>query len=353
MLIYGKKPRGRPEERAEQRLKSRKINARGRRRAIAIVSVLATAGTFSLPHLAEGESASGATCELAPGSTRTVTRVIDGETVALDDGRELRLAGILAPRARDADAMEGGWPLEEAARVALADLVLGKQVQIAFATAKQDRYGRLLGHLFTAHDGPRQWIEGELLGRGLARAAALPDDGACLTELLAHERLARADVSGVWRLRLYAPKPALQVAALAGVRSSFQIVRGRVVSVDRTKSAAYLNFGHDWRSDFTVRIPRSVLRRDETWAKALDALKDRTVEVRGWIVRRNGPMISIAHPAELVVPGKDEDLPEPTISQRTPAGATDTPAPATADGPDREQQKQNRPEQAAPGDLNL
>jgi len=334
-------------------LKSRKINARGRRRAIAIVSALAAAGTVPLSHRAQGGPASGATCELAPGPTRTVTRIIDGETVALDDGRELRLAGILAPRARDADAAEGGWPLEEAARVALASLVLGKQVQIAFATAKRDRYGRLLGHLFTSHDGTRQWIAGELLGRGLARAAALPDDGACLTELLAHERLARTDASGVWRLRLYAPKPALQTGALSGARSSFQIVRGRVVSVQRTKGAAYLNFGHDWRSDFTVRIPRSVLRRDEAWAKTLDALKDRTIEVRGWIMRRNGPMISIAHPAELAVPGNDEDLPEPTISHRAPADGTDTPAPATADGPDREQQKKNRPEQVAPGDLNL
>ncbi len=306
-----------------------------------------------MPHPVQGEPAFNATCELAPGPTRTVTRIIDGETVALDDGRELRLAGILTPRARDADATEGGWPLEEAARIALADLVLGKQVQIAFATARRDRYGRLLGHLFTSHDGPRQWIEGELLGRGLARAAALPDDGSCLAELMAHERLARTDVSGVWRLRLYAPKPALQVAVLSGARSSFQIVRGRVVSVERTKGAAYLNFGHDWRSDFTVRIPRSVLRRDEAWAKALDALKDHTIEVRGWIVRRNGPMITLAHPAELAVPGNDEDLPEPTISQRAPAGTTEQPAPATADGPDHEQQKKNRPEQVAPGDLNL
>lgn len=297
-------------------------------------------------------AADAPTCELEPGPSGAVARVIDGETVALDDGRELRLAGILVPRARDAGAAEGGWPLEEAAHVALADLVLGKPVQIAFGSAKSDRYGRIVGHLFTMREGMRQWIEGELLGRGLARASALPGDGVCLTELLAHERLARTDVSGVWRLRFYAPKASQHTGALLAARSSFQIVRGRVEAVGRTKTAVYLNFGKDWRTDFTVRIPRSVLRQDEAWARSLDGLKDRIVEVRGWIERRNGPMISIAHRAELIVPGQDDELPEPTISQRTPSGAN-IPAPATAREPDGAPATKNRPEQGAPGDLDL
>src|SRR5581483_9604137 len=36
---------------------------------------------------------------LEEGPTRSVARIIDGETVALDDGSELRLIGALAPRA--------------------------------------------------------------------------------------------------------------------------------------------------------------------------------------------------------------------------------------------------------------
>ena len=52
---------------------------------------------------------------LEPGPTRTVTRILDGETVALDDGTELRLIGALAPRAIDAGAEPGTWPAEIAA----------------------------------------------------------------------------------------------------------------------------------------------------------------------------------------------------------------------------------------------
>lgn len=294
------------------------------------------------------------TCELARGPVRTVARVIDGETVALDDGRELRLAGIQAPRAQDAGAQLGAWPLEEASRIALAELILGKQVQIAFGASKVDRYGRLIGHLFAMRDGVRQWIEGELLGRGLARVMVLPGDGACLSELLAHERLARTDNTGVWQVTIYAPKDAFQTAALLSVRSTFQIVRGRIASVGRTKSAVYLNFGKDPRTDFTVRIPRMVLRRNEAWNAALEKLNGRTIEVRGWIERRNGPMISLTHPGELIVPGEEESLPEPTISQSELTDG-DPPSHPTSRGfaGGNQNEKKNRPEHSAPSDLDL
>jgi len=52
---------------------------------------------------------------LEPGPARTVTRIIDGETAALDDGTELRLIGALAPRAIDAGTEPGTWPAEIAA----------------------------------------------------------------------------------------------------------------------------------------------------------------------------------------------------------------------------------------------
>ncbi len=43
-------------------------------------------------------------CELHAGPTRAVVRVIDAETVLLDDGREVRLIGALAPRSPDMSA---------------------------------------------------------------------------------------------------------------------------------------------------------------------------------------------------------------------------------------------------------
>ena len=37
-------------------------------------------------------------CTLSPGPTATVARILDGETLQLDDGQQVRLIGALAPR---------------------------------------------------------------------------------------------------------------------------------------------------------------------------------------------------------------------------------------------------------------
>ena len=99
---------------------------------------------------------------LSFGARHTVTRIIDGETVALDDGRELRLIGALAPRAIDVGAEAGRWPLEIAAAAELEAFVLGKTVELAFASERVDRYGRLQAHAFLHESGARGWVQGQM-----------------------------------------------------------------------------------------------------------------------------------------------------------------------------------------------
>ncbi len=67
------------------------------------------------------------------------------------------------------------------------------------------------------------------------------------------------------------------------------VVRGRV----------YLNFGPDWRTDFTIAIaPRD--RRRFTRAGLLPGDWDgRRLRVRGWLKRYNGPMIEATHPEQI------------------------------------------------------
>jgi micrococcal nuclease len=241
------------------------------------------------------------TCTLEPGPVKTAARVIDGETIQLDDGSEVRLIGALAPRARDAAADASAWPAEQDAIAALTELVLGRSVKLAYGGRKTDRYGRHVAHLFVETDGTSQWVQGAMLSAGHARVYGLPENFACARELYAHEDLARQERRGIWSIALYRPKPAALPGPLLGARSTFQIVEGRVTNVSRTKSAVYLNFGSDWNSDFTVRIGKPVLSRNAQWAAALETLKDRDVSVRGWIERRNGPMIEAFDPSQIEV----------------------------------------------------
>ena len=141
-----------------------------------IVSTLAGCAAFALAATAPTQSpVLGATpcLGLEPGPTHSVTRVLDGETVVLDDTRELRLIGALAPRALDADAEPGAWPMEGAATEALRALVLGKSIELRFAGERADRYGRLQAHAFLIEDAARRWVQGLQANGGTEMLPAL------------------------------------------------------------------------------------------------------------------------------------------------------------------------------------
>jgi len=247
-------------------------------------------------------SASPAACTLEPGPVRTVTRVVDGETIILDDGKAVRLIGALAPRARDANAEAGAWPPEIDTIKALSDLVLAKKIKLAFAGRRTDRYGRTLAHVFLVDRGRQDWVQGTLLANGYARAYGLPESFACARELLAHEAEAQQKRLGLWSNGVYRTFPADHASELMKLRGKYVRVTGKVVSVGRTKSATYLNFSNDWQTDFTARIDKKVLAANLAFDRSLDGLTGKTVVLRGWIERRNGPMIDIADSSQIDMP---------------------------------------------------
>lgn len=240
----------------------------------------------------------------------------------LDDGREVRLIGALAPRAEDAGAGLNAWPAETEAVRLLTGLVLGRTVRLAFGTREVDRYGRALAHLFVGQEGADIWVQGEMLARGAARAYGVPGTFDCAAELRAQERVARDARKGLWALGPYAVMDAEQTRRLLGRRNRFAIVSGVVREVARTTRAIYLNFGSDWKTDFTARIAKEVASAHPAFDQALDGLKGRAVEIRGWIERRNGPLIDIADPSQIDSGGTGVPLvSEKRGSVVAPAGA--------------------------------
>ena len=184
---------------------------------------------------------------LEAGPTRTVARIIDGETVALDDGTELRLIGALAPRAIDAGADPGLWPLEVAAQEELRALILGKSIELAFGGARTDRYGRLQAHAFWMEGDQRRWVQGHLLQQGLARAYGQAGNRACAREALEAERVAREARRGLWADAAYHARSADSPRELLRYRSTFQVVEGPIARVALVRGTIYLNFGANRR----------------------------------------------------------------------------------------------------------
>ena len=328
----------------------------------AVVALLSAATVVASPAFATEAAAPDlpTTCTLEPGPIRTVTRILDGETVTLDDGTEVRLIGALAPRAFDADATPGAWPAEAIAIRTLTDLVLGRPVKLAYGGRRTDRYGRQLAHLFVGSGSTEIWVQGAMLSAGAARTYGLPGSYTCASELLANEHVASARGLGVWATTTYALKPAKLTALLLSRRSHFEIVTGAVTAVSRTKSAVYLNFGADLKTDFTVRIAKGVLDANLALDQKLAGLKNQVVTVRGWIERRNGPMIDVKDPSQLVFDSDALAPADATVSERVLPKATEgVSAPDDDTQPSAEPDstpKRNRPAldlPKAPGDANL
>ena len=225
-----------------------------------------------------------------------VVEVIDGGTVLLDDGETVRLAGIEVPSTPAAEAGSAATRLAVDARQALAALVQGRGVALASGDARRDRYGRLRAHLVRTDDDT--WVQGALLDAGLARVHSLVDDRVAVADMLAIESRARAERLGIWSRPDYRVRSATE--ANRGLRR-FQLVEGRVRAAAVVRGRGYLNFGDDWREDFTVSISPRDRRRFEAAGIAVEDYEGRLLRVRGWVDSFNGPMIEATHPEQIEV----------------------------------------------------
>jgi len=207
----------------------------------------------------------------------------------------LRLANVRAPARPLGHPKSRGWPLAAQAREALRRLVQGADVVLARDGPRMDRHGRTLAQVFRA-DGT--WVQVALLRRGLARVDGFPGTPEVTAALLAAEAEARRAGRGLWAHPGYRVRTHREAHDAVG---SFQLVRGRVRDVAVVRGRAYLNFGRDWREDFTVTLAPRARRRFESAGIDVESYEGRVVRVRGWIESYNGPMIEVTHPEQIEV----------------------------------------------------
>jgi endonuclease YncB( thermonuclease family) len=224
-----------------------------------------------------------------------VAEVIDAETLRLVDGRVLRLAGIMVPDRAGADDRYA-----EAAQQALARLARDRHVVFAFGARHMDRHGRLLVQVWQAgENGAKEaWLQAALLADGFARVATTADNLLLVTDMLRVEEEARRARRGLWgdpAYRIRTPEDA------GGALDSFQLVEGRVLAVAIRRRAGYLNFGADYRTDFTLSLSREALRLMRQANVDPMALQGIRVRARGWLRSFNGPLIEITHPEQIEV----------------------------------------------------
>ena len=247
-----------------------------------IATKLTAAFALSLAAVASAQTGE---CDVAIAEQATVVSAVTG-SLELTDGRRARLAAIQFPRET--------WPMAEEARAHLAKRVAGKAVGLGYADRGTDRHGDLLAYVFVGD----AWLQADLVDAGLARVATRTDTNLCAAPLLKREAAARAAKRGIWANAFYRVRTPDELGSDIG---TFQIVEGKVVSVKLGRERTYVNFGPNYRTDFTVTISARDQKRLAKQGVDSAGLKAKTIRIRGWLSLLNGPVIELTHAEQIEV----------------------------------------------------
>ena len=236
-----------------------------------------------------------------------VTKIINAETLLLDDGRKVKLIGL-----------ETAIPMElHRARLTrfLEKLTLGKSVQLMSRKRKTDRYGRHMAHIFVEHKDRLTWAQAEIIKHGLGLVA--PEPGAysssaspsreaqCIAHLLRLEKEARKNKEGFWGDKIFQVRNAWDARELSKYIQTFQIIEGRIKRLSLSRGKIYINFGRKWKSDLTIVVNKATIKAmqlgPDKLARLLEQLERKKIRVRGWIEDRNGPLIRVRNRHQLEI----------------------------------------------------
>lgn len=227
--------------------------------------------------------------QLSPGPEGTVLKILDGDTLVLNQHINVRLTGLNAPEIAHQD--RAAEPFGPESRQLLEKLAKGQKVRLYYGGTRKDRYGRALAHI-VRDDG--LWLQEAMLKAGGARVYTFADNYALAAPMLAAEATARTSRKGVWALPDYQIQAARDDLAPL---ERFHIVRGTVRDVVPHRQWTFINFGDNWKTDFTATI--SGKDRKAFDKNRLNQLVGQEIELRGWVNYHNGPSMTLSHPAQI------------------------------------------------------
>lgn len=116
-----------------------------------------------------------------------VKKVIDGDTIVLEDERVVRLIGINTPEKYQKFGKEATLKTKE--------LVLNKEVILEYDKLRKDIYGRTLAYVYTEDC----FINYELIKQGFARLMTIPPNTKYAKEFKEALNYAKTNKLGIWR----------------------------------------------------------------------------------------------------------------------------------------------------------
>ncbi|SEM78432.1 thermonuclease family protein [Nitrosomonas marina] len=214
-----------------------------------------------------------------------VKKVYDGDTIILENGKRVRLLGINTPEIES--RYRAGEPGGKMAKVWLQERLQGQKVYLEYDLEKQDKYKRLLAHLFMS-DGTH--INLELIKNGLAFVNIMPPNLRHAAQFERAQYLAEQHNLGIWGMARYRART---LSTIATDNRGWRRYTGVPRAIHQKKKFTYLFFS----DEFSIRIDNNHIDHFHDLTEYLGE----TVEIRGWVSRRSEKYsIQIRHPSALI-----------------------------------------------------
>ncbi|MBY0474719.1 MAG: thermonuclease family protein [Nitrosomonas sp.] len=216
----------------------------------------------------------------------SVVRVYDGDTIILEDKKQIRLLGVNTPEIES--RLRAEEPGGAAAKMWLQAQLQESKVYLEYDQTKRDKYKRLLAHVFTP-DGKH--INQALLENGLAFVSIIPPNVRYSDKLIQAQQQAEKQKIGIWSMPDYQPK---LIAQIANHNKGWQRFTGTPTSIKKSRKYTRLIFDD--------KIDIRILNTNLDLFPALSTYVGKSLEIRGWVSRnKDHYSLLIQHPSALIM----------------------------------------------------
>jgi len=229
-----------------------------------------------------------------PNKILTVSKIYDGDTLKLEDGRKLRLIGVNTPeRGRDGSTDQ---PFYTEAKNHLQKILAAHQynIKIIIGQDSRDRYKRVLAHVFTTKG---ENLNASLVKNGMGFHITIPPNlqfNKCYKEA---EKYAQQQKLGLWSHKF---SQAISARTITDSNRGFQQVTGTVQRVGESHSSIWLNL----EKQFALRVLKKDLVHFKNYTP--QTLLNKRVTARGWVYKRKNQFrMALRHPDALKIHSTD------------------------------------------------